>query len=57
MKDIPATTTDLRSYVATRLVRDLLARVSFAEQFVHSGECLETNLCLDPTVQVLSTSG
>ena len=32
MKDTSATTTDRRSYVATRLVRDLLARVSFAEQ-------------------------
>ena len=42
-----------RSYVATSLVRDLLARVSFAEQFVHSGECPETNLCLDPSIQVL----
>ena len=37
-------------------MRDLLARVSFAEQFVHSGECPETNLGLDPSIQVLSSS-
>ena len=29
----------------------------FTEQIVHSGECLEANLCLDPKVQVLSTLG
>ena len=34
----------------------MLARVSFAEQFVHSGECPETNLGLDPSIQVLSSS-
>ena len=45
-----------RSYVATSLVRDLLACVSFAEQFVHSGERPETNLGLDPSIQVLSSS-
>ena len=37
-------------------MRDLLAHVSFTEQFVHSSECLEMNLCLDLSIQVLYSS-